>query len=830
MKTVSCTFTDSTEFNQFLKREKIIDSKNLLVTIYSGSYEKEIILDVVGKISCLLPQAQIMGCTTPRQINSGNLSENDIVVIVSVFENTIVQSVLVDLNITDTLSAIDIVKNSLLGKSVKVLNLYAAESNIEYTDILTDLSSCFPDVPIEGGESPLEEDSDHNLVSYVFSKERITSKGFVVCSLSGEQLSVITRDNFVWESVGKTHKVTKSSYHTIDTIDAIPAKEFYEQQIGHRLSENSLLGESFPLICIDDQKNSGIVVNAIPESLSLSVNYNIKSGQLVKLGYGNRSQIVDQGKKMISDLLTNPAQAVFLCVSKYRTDVFQNLGSTDLLDLVFEKPVNGLYTKSEFCFVNGINKKLEMNMAALVLSESKKARIKIDTNKLNQYIFSKNEDYVFHFILEKTQKELDLLSKDLVDQVEKKTKQLEYNYYHDVKTGLYNSYQLEKDLIVKKYTKMALVYIPILYEYKTLYGEIILSEILKAIADFIASYFLSVEAVVYITPEFKFAVCFDNQITDNDFILSCAAFRTSLKNTCFKIDNRKLFLNPYIGIVYGKNDLYNKASMVLHHAVDLHIEFMTYDDSFKLKKIAQKHLSIIEKLRDAITNDRIVPYFQPIFENSSQKITKYEALARMIDNEGNVISPGQFLEEAAYSGLYSEITKIITIKVFEKMKDSPYEFSINIGLKDILDPETRDLIYRELKQSPVPDHVVFEILESEQIQKFSEVIHFIKKIKSFGAKVAIDDFGSGYSNLIYIAKMSLDYIKLDGSIISEMTTDSACESIVKLMGPFAKEIGLKVIAEYVSDKNLQKKIEELGIDFSQGYYIGKPSPDLIPVR
>jgi EAL domain-containing protein (putative c-di-GMP-specific phosphodiesterase class I) len=124
---------------------------------------------------------------------------------------------------------------------------------------------------------------------------------------------------------------------------------------------------------------------------------------------------------------------------------------------------------------------------------------------------------------------------------------------------------------------------------------------------------------------------------------------------------------------------------------------------------------------------------------------------------------------------------------------------------------------------------VLEIVESESIRNYEDVYHFIKRIKELGCKIAIDDFGSGYSNFEHIVNLSeyLDYLKLDGSLIKNVTTDRNMQVLIGSIKYFCDNLGIKTIAEYVDNEEALEYLTWIGVDYSQGFYLGKPSTDLI---
>jgi EAL domain-containing protein (putative c-di-GMP-specific phosphodiesterase class I) len=185
------------------------------------------------------------------------------------------------------------------------------------------------------------------------------------------------------------------------------------------------------------------------------------------------------------------------------------------------------------------------------------------------------------------------------------------------------------------------------------------------------------------------------------------------------------------------------------------------------------------------------------------------------------------LNHAKKTREYFKITKIVIDKSFEKFEKFPnIKFSVNISADDIVNEAICGYILKKLEKFPYPANVTFELLESEEITNFKKVKDFIHKVRDLGASIAIDDFGSGYSNFVYI-DIKPDYIKIDGSIIKNINTHKANELIVEGIVRLAKGIGIKTVAEFVDSDEVLQKCINLGVDMFQGYYLGKPDIQLV---
>jgi len=240
-----------------------------------------------------------------------------------------------------------------------------------------------------------------------------------------------------------------------------------------------------------------------------------------------------------------------------------------------------------------------------------------------------------------------------------------------------------------------------------------------------------------------------------------------------------------------------------------------------------ENISFQQKLRLAFMDNRIKLYYQPILDLKHNRIEKYEALMRLEDDDGTIHTPAFFLDTLKSMYLYPEVTKLVIQQAFSYFKDKPYGFSLNLTYGDIKNPELRTFIVTILKNNPeTASRCTFELIESEAILNMEEIHAFIKMAHDYGAKVAIDDFGSGYSNYDLVFNLEIDYIKIDGSLIKNLLNDNKSQIMVNSIITLAEEKGAKVIAEWVSDPALLEKVKEIGIEYAQGFHIGKPAPDL----
>jgi len=306
---------------------------------------------------------------------------------------------------------------------------------------------------------------------------------------------------------------------------------------------------------------------------------------------------------------------------------------------------------------------------------------------------------------------------------------------------------------------------------------------------------------------------------------------TNLEAYNYKIKNYKIIIRFTCGVSYGKShEVYRLAHIALNEAKEQNKKIVFFNENKYLEEKIKNNIEIVEKIRDAIEENRIVPFFQGIVDNKSRKIIKYESLMRLIDIDGSVISPFFFLEHAKKSKLYDGLTHIMIKKTFSMFENSEFDFSINLTISDILSYETRKILFENIKKYKCGNRLIIEMVESEQIENFKEVLFFINQVKEYGCKIAIDDFGSGYSNFSYLEKLKVDFIKIDGSLIKDINKDENKKNIVKSILLFSKSQNIKTIAEFVENEEVFNVLVELGVDFSQGYLFSKPSNSLMVIN
>ena len=301
-------------------------------------------------------------------------------------------------------------------------------------------------------------------------------------------------------------------------------------------------------------------------------------------------------------------------------------------------------------------------------------------------------------------------------------------------------------------------------------------------------------------------------------------FVNNVKTSILTVDEIEYDLNIIISYSFGKENLYEDAKCGLDEVISKK-ELIQYsnDSSIKEHMLAKQNIQVMNMVKIALDNYNIVSYFQPIINNKTQEIEKYESLVRLIDEKGRVLSPFHFLEISKKGNYYNRITHRVLENSFKILEHISTKLSINISSVDIEKEETRNKVFELLEvYKDDRNRIIFELLEDEDVKDFNMIKQFIKDVKKLGVQIAIDDFGAGYSNFERLLEFEPDILKIDGSLIKNITHDSYSRNVVETIVSFAQKQNIQTIAEFVENEDIFNILNIIGVDYSQGYYFGKP--------
>ncbi len=411
------------------------------------------------------------------------------------------------------------------------------------------------------------------------------------------------------------------------------------------------------------------------------------------------------------------------------------------------------------------------------------------------------------------------------------TRKLEQRATTDRLTTLRNRFafeQEENELLEK--CSMLLINVDGFKNINDFYGREVGDEYLKFLSQIVAQFNdLSVVHEIYRVGSDEFGVLVETKNKDR-LIGLASRFIEQIESSSFSYQSVNLGVQVSIG-VSTILPLLEKADIALRKIKKTRNKFMLYEGDHSWENQVKENLSMMHLIRDAIENDFIDPHFMPVMDNVDLRIVGYECLIRIRDRKGRLYYPNEFLHIAKEGRLYGQLTRIMFDKCMEKFAHNEYSFTINLSIDDIEDHEISDyMVVRLIKHPELARRLTLEILESEGVQNYSVLQSFIERVKFCGCKIAIDDYGTGYSNLQHLVKLKVDNLKLDGSLIEPMAEDASSFVAVRAIVEMAHDLGIGVTtAEFVSSEKVYVVVKSLGITQSQGYYIGQPSTELASV-
>jgi diguanylate cyclase (GGDEF)-like protein/PAS domain S-box-containing protein len=241
----------------------------------------------------------------------------------------------------------------------------------------------------------------------------------------------------------------------------------------------------------------------------------------------------------------------------------------------------------------------------------------------------------------------------------------------------------------------------------------------------------------------------------------------------------------------------------------------------------RQRINISQKIRKAISEDRMVLYFQPIYDVINSKISYYEALIRLREPNGTIVGPAEFIPALEAAGEMHLLDRWIIKLATRALKEHPdlNHIAINLSAQAFKDETLVPTILESLKNTGVSPHrLTFELTESASLFNLNITQRVIAELHALGCSFSVDDFGSGFSSFAYLKDLPADYIKLDGSFIQNLHNDTIDQALVKAMIQVIQALGKKAVAEYVENQAILDILKSMGVDFVQGYHIGHPLP------
>lgn len=421
----------------------------------------------------------------------------------------------------------------------------------------------------------------------------------------------------------------------------------------------------------------------------------------------------------------------------------------------------------------------------------------------------------------------------------KAIKELEFYAGHDPLTGLYNRRMFEHFLQyeigrVKRKKYRFSLFMQDLDDFKYVndnYGHPFGDLYLKEVADTLCRTLREGDVIARLGGD-EFAVILSETGIDEGKIMAERIKKAFSHKKITTPDGKIIPIKASIGLVeyptHGQNieELMIMVDAALYKAKELGKNNVFVPTSMEIKDSLKAQTEKFNIVQDGIDDDRFIPYFQPIYDVSTGEVEAYEVLARLKNEQGEIIPAGMFIGMAERLGKIFDIDRQVIKKAFKKKVDEKNDkpLFINLSGKELKDMGFINEIVEMSKDIGVSaSEVVFEITEREAVGDISNIQEFTNFLGFKGFKLAIDDFGSGYSSFFYVKYIPVDYVKIDGEFIKELDKGDVRDlAFVESIQTLCSKLGIKTIAEYMENENIVHVVKDLGISYGQGFHLGMP--------
>lgn len=418
--------------------------------------------------------------------------------------------------------------------------------------------------------------------------------------------------------------------------------------------------------------------------------------------------------------------------------------------------------------------------------------------------------------------------------------QLKYLAMHDSLTGLYNRHFFEITLAqltadsTRNNRQHALVYLD-LDHFKVIndtFGHQKGDEVLREMSHMLSRRIRGTDILCRLGGD-EFAVLLrDTQSSDaHEFARS---IQSIVGEFSFQLQEQRIHLGSSIGLTLIDGSTNNAEEHLMRADIALYVAkgrgrnlIHQYDPLDSESDELRNSINMSQKVRNAIADNRMVLYFQPIFDVKNNQIAYYEALVRLHETDGRIVGPNTFIPALEAAGEMHMLDRWIIKLAINMLKEHPQlpHIAINLSAQAFKDDSLVPSILENLKLSGVsPKRITFELTESVSLFNLHITQRVIAELHRLGCSFSVDDFGSGFSSFAYLKALPADFIKLDGSFIQNLHRDKIDQTLVKSMIQVIQALGKKAVAEYVENQAILDILKTMGVDFVQGYHIGHPLP------
>lgn len=825
MRTYNYLYESEDILKRFLQGISLQKSDNVLIRIHSAIHSKEEMPEFIGRIKGMIPSARIIGCSAMQVINEGRLIPDACLISVSVFEKSEIFTGRLSCRASDG----NWKSGAVLGKEL-LTDLSAPDNGFmliffplayskieEFVDNIN--KSAFA-MKMLGGAAYFEDEKGdaRDDLAYVIADDQTSDEDAVYAYITAPNLHIYGDYVCGVEAVGRRSKI-KSNGCFIEEVDNMSGAEWYSGMLGpDELEKEPSLSHVFPLVK-RDERGIAYYVDYIPSGntddgktiYKLKTFGELENGSRVSPGYFNPQNIFKQVRDLVMNVRTRPAESVFAYDCQSRMSFLHNCASWEIANFNTTN-ISGALLSGEISSRNGENLYANYTFVVAVLSENKDSHFIMDVPDMSS-VHELQEDnvHLLNYLLVNA-------NKHLSDELQEQQERIQDAVFYNAAVGVDNQlkYLFDKDreglnktaIFVLNNEKMLRLFsgVPETYLF------------IKNCYEKVRRRFGTEGLYFYCYNDTSLFVAANDLISDEDFIAMMDKIHDFVNSSTY--DDIKLSYT--LVTLLGAEDSMNNLETAMHYAKSHKLSKVRFDQIHDDMKNEQEDIHVLWVIREALLHRRVVPFFQEIHDNEGGDKRMFESLMRIMDGDGKIYFPDKFLPISKEFELYESLSELMVKTVIEMFMEKDAVVTINLNVQDIYNRSMLRMIFKYMQEAEHPENFVFEIVESEEIGDYEYIKEFADCIHEYGAKIAIDDFGSGFSNIMHVLKIDADYIKIDGEIIRTIISEPRCRDFVEFMNSWCKKMGQKLICEYIENEEIQQVMEEIGVAFSQGYYFSKP--------
>lgn len=831
MKNLNILYEGIEDFSTYLYTNCFELSNDCLVRIYSAIGTMEESIEIAQDIKKVLPNAKIIGSSSSGIIFNGRQYEDKTLVVIDAFNKT---DVLIHTHTFQDKDAEVVAKEvteSIKGMSVPLMHVLCGNHYHDVHNFIEAFNGYNHTTRLVGGVAG--DILSNNTRSFVFTENGVVDQGIVTAALVSKELVVFNDVNIAHTPISTCYHITKTEGSYILEIENIPATKWCKEQFGTEelveytgwqiIAENDALVR-FPLMLEGHGGSSRFIkYDETQQKISL---YESKLNDYTafRIGYTNPTACVQECFQICNDIMETPVESLFCYSCLFRKMYLGNCADWEMRPFQNYR-VCGVFMMGEIANIKGRNEFLN-GSCCFVGTAEEEVFIKPNFNVFEDlYRIKDDNKKMLSYVLQKQSTTMSLENKALLDQLMQRQLKDKERLFIDEHIELANSIKFSEDNQLHHFDKMCMIQMD--------NAELLIAKIgISAYHQVVRNFVKQMQEHLKTLNLFDDIFCYSLNTTTLFFVaneaISDALFMNAVDSLYHKFrviilsDGKEVLINRFV-IVLRKEDLLTNGLLTLQNSKNLQTHFLLCDDTEQFMD-AQDEMAMLHILNYAIEHEKVIPYFQALRENETGELTNYEALMRIQDENGTIYAPGMFMNIAKKYHMYSSLSKLMIMKVFELFKQRKELVSINLSAFDINMDIMQQFIFEQLKNTDGANNFVFEILEDEDFRDMERLKKFIKDVRKFGVRIAIDDFGSGYSNFLEMAKIDPDYIKIDINIVRNLDRDKNNQKILETIVFLGHQLNAKLVAEGVENQEIQERVNSVGIHYSQGYHFSIPKP------